>query len=162
MKGRRFTHLNEAGHPQMVDVSAKPETERVAVASGAVFMSPEALQVLQKEALPKGDALTVAEIAGILAAKRTDEWIPLAHPLPLSYINVSCKVLSDRVEITAEVKTSAKTGVEMEALTAVTAAALTLYDMCKAVDRGMVIGDIRLLKKTGGVHGDWEREKSAG
>lgn len=153
----KLTHLDEAGRADMVDVGAKPESERLAVASGAVYMQPETLRLIREGAMKKGDVLTVARIAGIMAAKRTSELIPLCHPIPLTKIAVEI-VLDDAhnaVRIEATARTVGKTGVEMEALTAVSVAALTIYDMAKAVDRGMRIGDIQLLEKRGGVHGDY-------
>lgn len=141
----------------MVDVGAKPDSERIAVAAGAVFMQPETLRLIQAGALEKGDVLTVARIAGIMAAKRTSELIPLCHPIPLNKIGVEIEIddVTNAVRITATARTTGKTGVEMEALTAVTVAALTIYDMAKAVDRGMQISEVRLLEKHGGVHGDY-------
>jgi cyclic pyranopterin phosphate synthase len=140
----------------MVDVGAKQETQRTAVARGAVRMQPETLALIQSGGLPKGDVLAVARIAGIMAAKRTHEIIPLCHPLLLTSIAVTLTPGEDAasLQIEATVRTTGKTGVEMEALTAVSAAALTIYDMCKAVDRGMQIGEIRLAQKRGGRSGD--------
>jgi cyclic pyranopterin phosphate synthase len=156
----QLTHLDEQGKARMVDVGAKPDSERVAVAEGSVTMQPETLRLIREGALKKGDVLTVARIAGIMAAKRTSELIPLCHPIPLTQIDVNLTLSEEQsaVLITATARTIGKTGVEMEALTAVSTAALTVYDMAKAVDRGMVIGDIRLLEKHGGVHGDYVRE----
>ena len=153
----KLTHLDDAGRADMVDVGEKPDSERVAVASGAVYMQPETLRLIQAGALKKGDVLTVARIAGIMAAKRTSELIPLCHPIPLTKIGVDIEVdeSSNAVRITATARTIGKTGVEMEALTAVNIAALTIYDMAKAVDRGMRISDIHLIEKRGGVHGDY-------
>lgn len=155
-----LTHLDEQGKARMVDVGAKPDTERVAVAAGSVTMQPETLRLIRDGALKKGDVLTVARIAGIMAAKRTSELIPLCHPIPLTQIDVALTLdeNSSAVHITAIARTIGKTGVEMEALTAVTVAALTVYDMAKAVDRAMVIGEIRLLEKHGGQHGDYVRQ----
>jgi cyclic pyranopterin phosphate synthase len=153
----QLTHLDEHGAARMVDVGAKPETERVAVAGGAVYMQPETLRLIRDGAIKKGDVLTVARIAGVMAAKRTSELIPLCHPLPLTHLDVDL-VLDEAVSavrITATARTVGKTGVEMEALTAVSVAALTIYDMAKAVDRGMRISDIRLLEKRGGQRGDY-------
>lgn len=143
----------------MVDVGAKPDSERIAVAAGAVYVEPETLRLIRAGALKKGDVLTVARIAGIMAAKRTSELIPLCHPIALTQIEVDLTLNEtlNAVEITATARTVGKTGVEMEALTAVSAAALTVYDMAKAVDRGMRISDIRLLEKHGGQHGDYVR-----
>ena len=143
----RFSHLDESGSARMVDVGHKPEQRRVARAAGVVRCARETIDALRAQALPKGDVLTVAKIAAIQAAKRTAELIPLCHSLPLSAVEVRFAVEPDSVCIEAEASTTAKTGVEMEALTAVTVAALTIYDMCKAVDKAMVIGDIRLTGK---------------
>jgi len=142
----------------MADVSEKSDTVRVARASGAVLLAPTTIALLQDNALPKGDALATARIAGILAAKKTAELIPLCHPLPLAHVAVQLLVKEDRVEIEAEASVTGKTGVEMEALTAVAVAALTLYDMVKAVDRNAVITDIRLEYKSGGKSGEFRRE----
>ncbi len=141
----------------MVDVGDKPNSERVAVAGGSVTMQPQTLELIRQRGIKKGDVLTVARIAGIMAAKRTSEIIPLCHPIPLTHLDVELTLNTDanRIEIVATARTVGKTGVEMEALTAVSAAALTIYDMAKAVDRAMRIGDIRLLEKRGGVHGDY-------
>ncbi len=154
----RLTHLDDEGRAAMVDVSAKEETERTATAKGSVTMAPETLALIQSGGIPKGDVLTVARLAGIMAAKRTPDLIPLCHPLMLSSVKVELTPDSERnaVDITATCKLSGKTGVEMEALTAVSVAALTVYDMCKAVDRSMRIGDIRLTHKSGGKSGDYE------
>lgn len=151
-----LTHVDEAGRARMVDVGGKPATERVAVAKGRVLMKPETLAAIQEAAIAKGDVLTVAQIAGIQAAKRTGELIPLCHTLPPSHIQVELALNEgdSSVEITATAKTVAQTGVEMEALTAVSVAALTIYDMCKAIDRSMRLGDIRLVRKSGGKSGD--------
>ncbi len=153
----KLTHLDEQGAARMVDVGAKPETERMAAAAGTVYMQPETLRLIRDGALKKGDVLTVAKIAGIMAAKRTSDLIPLCHPIPLTKIDVDISLDedADAVRITAVARTIGKTGVEMEALTAVTVAALTIYDMAKAVDRGMRLSDIRLLEKQGGQHGDY-------
>jgi cyclic pyranopterin phosphate synthase len=141
----------------MVDVSDKPDTERSATAAGSVHMQPEAVRLIREGNLKKGDVLAVARIAGIMGAKRTSELIPLCHPIPLTKISVELTIDEDAsaIHITATARTTGKTGVEMEALTAVSVAALTIYDMAKAVDRGMQIGNIRLLEKRGGVHGDY-------
>jgi cyclic pyranopterin monophosphate synthase len=141
-----LSHVSEAGDVRMVDVGGKPLSRRRAVAQGTVHMSPDTARRLRE--LPKGDALAAAQIAGIMAAKRTSELIPLCHPLGLTHVEVSLEIASDGVEITAQVETSAQTGVEMEALTAVSVAALTVYDMTKAVDRELVISDVRLVEKT--------------
>jgi cyclic pyranopterin monophosphate synthase len=155
-----FTHLDAEGRARMVDVSDKAETERVAVAGARVVMRPETLERVRSGDVGKGDVLAVARIAGIMAAKRTAELIPLCHPLALTSIGVDLACVPERsaVEITATCKLRGRTGVEMEALTAASVAALTVYDMCKAVDRGMVIADLRLLRKSGGRSGDWEAE----
>jgi cyclic pyranopterin monophosphate synthase len=141
-----LSHLSEAGDVRMVDVGGKPLSRRRAVARGAVRMSPETARRLRE--LPKGDALVTAQLAGIMAAKRTSELIPLCHPLPLSHIEVSLDVAVDSVGITAVVETTAQTGVEMEALTAVSVAALTVYDMAKAIDTGMSVSEVTLVEKT--------------
>lgn len=147
----------------MVDVTTKAVTERTAVAQGFVRVSRVALRAIRRMETPKGDPLEVARIAGIAAAKRTAEWIPLCHPLPLTHIDVTARLCKNGVEITSRVTATARTGVEMEALTAVTAAALTVYDMLKAMDRGMTITGIELLEKRGGARGDYRRAgKSAG
>jgi cyclic pyranopterin phosphate synthase len=152
-----LTHLDKTGTARMVDVGAKPDSERSAVAEGAVYMDPATLRLIRDGALKKGDVLTVARIAGIMAAKRTSEWIPLCHPIPLTHLDIDLALddAESAVRITATARTVGKTGVEMEALTAVTAAALTIYDMAKAVDRAMRISDVRLLQKRGGTHGDY-------
>jgi len=151
-----LTHLDSEGHARMVDVGAKDETQREAVARGTVLMRPETLQMIVTGGVPKGDVLAVARIAGIMAAKRAPEIIPLCHPLLLTHVAVELwpDPAGDAVRIEATVRTTGKTGVEMEALMAVSAAALTIYDMCKAVDRGMRIGDIRLAQKRGGRSGE--------
>jgi cyclic pyranopterin phosphate synthase len=156
----QLTHLDEAGRARMVDVGAKPDTERIAIAGGSVYMQPETLGLIRAGALKKGDVLTVARIAGIMAAKRTSELIPLCHPIPLTQIEVELALddANNAVHITATARTIGKTGVEMEALTAVTTAALTVYDMAKAVDRSMRLSDIHLLEKRGGQHGDYKAE----
>ena len=152
----KLTHVNRAGRPRMVNVSAKAETAREAVAKGSVYMAAETLALITSGKAAKGDVLTTAQIAGIMAAKRTHELIPLCHPLPLTGIDVSLAPDEGRsaVDISATVRTTAKTGVEMEALTAVSVAALTVYDMLKAAQRDIRIGDIRLVRKTGGKSGD--------
>lgn len=157
----QLTHLDEQGRARMVDVGAKPDSERVAVAQGMVMMQAETLRLIREGALKKGDVLTVARIAGVMAAKRTSELIPLCHPIALTHIDVDLVLDEEHcaVAITAIARTIGKTGVEMEALTAVSAAALTVYDMAKAVDRGMTISDIRLLEKHGGQHGDYKRNE---
>jgi len=152
-----LTHLDDRGQARMVDVGAKDETVREAVAAGRVLMRPETLRLLQEGNLPKGDVLGTARVAGIMAAKRTAELIPLCHPLSLTHVAVefSFDQAAPAVEIAATVRCRGRTGVEMEALTAVSVAALTIYDMAKAVERGMVIADIRLLEKRGGKSGEW-------
>jgi cyclic pyranopterin monophosphate synthase len=148
--GSRLSHLDERGEARMVDVSAKPALFREAVASGEIRVSPTTLDLMESNKMAKGNVLATARIAGIQAAKRTGELIPLCHPLPISHCEIHFETpeTRDRIRITASARITAATGVEMEALTAVSVAALTVYDMCKAVDKGMVIGDIRLLKKT--------------
>ncbi|MCL4248131.1 MAG: cyclic pyranopterin monophosphate synthase MoaC [Anaerolineae bacterium] len=155
-----LTHLDAEGKARMVDVGAKPDSERVAIAAGTVTMQPETLRLIRDGAIKKGDVLTIARIAGIMAAKRTAEIIPLCHPIALTHLDVEITLdeTASAARITATARTIGKTGVEMEALTAVSAAALTIYDMAKAVDRAMRIGDIRLLEKRGGVHGDYQAE----
>jgi len=153
---KKLSHLDSEGRARMVDVGHKPVTERIAIAKGEVHMRPETLDLIQEGALKKGDVLTVAQLAGVMAAKRTSELIPLCHPLPLSQILVDIAPDPELpgVEITATVRTSAKTGVEMEALIAVSVAALTVYDMAKAAEKTMRIGNIRLVEKRGGQSGD--------
>ena len=151
----KLTHLDEAGAAHMVDVSAKQVTKREAIATGHIAMSAEALAAIRDGALAKGDALAVARVAGIMAAKRTSELIPLCHPLPIAKVSVELALGETGIDCTATVATSGQTGVEMEALTAVSVALLTLYDMAKAIDRGMTIGGVRLLAKSGGRSGDW-------
>ncbi|MFZ5820107.1 MAG: cyclic pyranopterin monophosphate synthase MoaC [Chloroflexota bacterium] len=156
MTSPKLSHLDETGRARMVDVSAKPDTERVAVARGEVLMKQETLELIRAGAIKKGDVLTVAQIAGISAAKRTSDLIPLCHPLPLSRVDVDLS-LDDSlpgVVITATAKVTGKTGVEMEALTAVSVAALTVYDMAKAAEKTMRIHNIRLVEKRGGRSGD--------
>jgi indole-3-glycerol phosphate synthase len=155
-----FTHLDAEGRARMVDVSDKAETDRVAVAGARVVMRPETLERIHAGDVAKGDVLAVARLAGIMAAKRTAELIPLCHPLALTSVGVELVCVPERsaVEITATCRLRGRTGVEMEALTAASVAALTVYDMCKAVDRGMAITDLRLRRKSGGRSGDWERE----
>jgi cyclic pyranopterin phosphate synthase len=152
-----FSHFDEAGNAVMVDVTGKAVTERVAIASGQVLMQPETLALIERGGVGKGDVLGVARLAGIMGAKRTAELIPLCHPLPLSSVQVELTCRSDppAVEITATCRSVGRTGVEMEALCAVSAAALTVYDMCKALDRGMRIADIRLRHKAGGKSGTY-------
>ncbi|MBF8266896.1 MAG: moaC [Dehalococcoidia bacterium] len=154
--GSRLTHLDEQGRARMVDVGWKEETQREAVARGSVVMKKQTLELIKMGGVEKGDVLSVARVAGIMGAKRTSDLIPLCHPLPLDQVTVELELDEARsaVNITATARTTAKTGVEMEALTAVAVAALTVYDMCKAVDRGIRIEGVRLVKKTGGKSGD--------
>jgi cyclic pyranopterin monophosphate synthase len=154
-----LTHLDDAGAARMVDVSGKEVTTRTARATGRVLVTPEVVDLLRGSGLPKGDALATARVAGIMAAKRTPELIPLCHPLALSGVTLDLSVEDDAVEIAASVRTTDRTGVEMEALTAVSVAALTLVDMVKAVDKGAVISDIRVEEKTGGASGTWRRDR---
>lgn len=156
----RLTHLDDTGAARMVDVSAKGETARSATAKGVVLMKAETLDLIAENGIAKGDVLATARIAGIMAAKRTADLIPLCHPLPLSSVAVELTLDRDRgaVDIAATVAVTGRTGVEMEALTAVSIAALTVYDMCKAVDRGIRLTDIRLTHKTGGKSGTFEAE----
>jgi len=153
---RKLTHIDPAGRARMVDISAKTDTARQAVAKGSVYMRPQTLSLIIRGQAAKGDVLATAELAGIMAAKRTHELIPLCHPLLLTDIDVALTAdeAARAVHITASVRTTGKTGVEMEALTAVAVAALTVYDMCKAVDRGMRIVDVRLVRKSGGKSGE--------
>ncbi len=155
----KLTHFTADGDAHMVDVGSKPETHRVAVATGRIEMEASTLDLIERGGHKKGDVLGIARIAGIMAAKRTSEVIPLCHPIPLSRVVVDfvVKPSSSQVECTATAETVSRTGVEMEALNAVQAALLTIYDMCKAVDRGMRITDVMLLEKSGGRSGDWTR-----
>jgi cyclic pyranopterin phosphate synthase len=155
---KRLTHVDERGRIKMVDVGDKAVTTREAIARGAITMSAEALRVVRRGEVKKGDPLQAARLAGIMAAKRTSELIPLCHPLPLSSIDVDLAPTRSGYTIEARVRTNAQTGVEMEALTAVAVAALTIYDMVKAVDKAMVIGDIYLVEKTGGKSGTYRRK----
>lgn len=160
--GDGLTHLDEHGNARMVDVTAKTVTHRRAVAEAFVSMRPETLEMIVGGGISKGDVLAAARIAGIMAAKRTGELIPLCHPLSLNHASVELAAAESPitgVQITAAAETDGKTGVEMEALTAAAVAALTIYDMCKAVDRGMTITDVRLLSKEGGASGMWVREE---
>jgi len=158
----KLTHYRKRGEVAMVDVSAKPVTERTAVARGMVKMPPAVLRALRRQELPKGNPLEIARIAGIAAVKRTAEWIPLCHPLPLTHIDVTTRLCKNGVEVSSRVTATAQTGVEMEALVGVSAAALTVYDMCKALDKGMEITDIVLLEKVGGKSGRYVRRKKTG
>ena len=155
-----LTHIDENGNAVMVDVSAKSDTERTATAKGSIEMQPETMALIQSGGVKKGDVLSIAQLAGIMGAKRTPDLIPLCHPLNLSSVKVelSCNVERNAVDIEATCKLTGQTGVEMEALTAVAVAALTVYDMCKAVDKGMRIGDIRLTHKAGGKSGVFEAQ----
>jgi cyclic pyranopterin phosphate synthase len=155
-----FTHFDKEGKARMVDVSDKAETERVATAKGSVLMQPATLALIKEGGVKKGDVLSVARLAGIMGAKRTSDLIPLCHPLALASVQVDLSLDEGRnaVDITATCKLTGRTGVEMEALTAVSVAALTVYDMCKAMDKGMQITDIRLTHKSGGKSGTFERE----
>jgi cyclic pyranopterin phosphate synthase len=157
MKNRKLSHVDAGGRARMVDVGAKPITRREAVARGRIRISSEALRLVRRGRMAKGDPLETARLAGIMAAKRTAELIPLCHPLPLSHVTVELTARRDGYEIEARVATEAQTGVEMEALTAVAVAALTIYDMVKAADRTMSIGDIVLVEKRGGRSGDYRR-----
>jgi len=156
----RLSHIDDAGRARMVDVSAKDETLRVAVAKARVRMQPETLRLLLAGEIAKGNVLTTAQVAGIMAAKKTHELIPMCHPLLLSGIAVDLEPLpaESAIEITASVRTTGQTGVEMEALVAASVAGLTVYDMCKAVDRGMRLTDVRLVSKSGGARGDYKAE----
>jgi cyclic pyranopterin phosphate synthase len=155
----KLSHVDEHGAARMVDVAGKPVTHRRAVASAFVRMRPETLAMIVEGRAPKGDVIAVARVAGIMAAKRTSELIPLCHPLPLTHATVDLEPDADGMRITAVAETDGMTGVEMEALTAAGVAALTLYDMCKAVDRGMVVTDVMLLSKEGGRSGTWTRKE---
>ena len=154
----RLTHIDEQGRAAMVDTTDKVATTRRAVASARVVMSAETIAAIRDHQTPKGDPLETARLAGIVAAKRTADLIPLCHPLPLTHIDVRADLRDDGVHLESEVVTHAQTGVEMEALTAVSVAALTVYDMCKALDKGMTISDVQLKLKTGGKSGDYRRD----
>ena len=156
-----FTHFNEHGRAKMVDVGEKPISQRIAIAAGRVLVNAQTFSLIQSGGMKKGDVLTVAQIAGVMGAKRTPDIIPMCHPILMDGINLELTLDEKRcsVEIRTTVSCDGRTGVEMEALTAVSTAALTVYDMCKAVQKDMVITDIRLLRKTGGVHGDYNREE---
>src|SRR5437867_10428498 len=164
LEGRALSHVDARGRVKMVDVGAKPVTAREAVARGSIVMSPAALRLVRSGRVKKGDPLQTARLAGILAAKQTSALIPLCHPLPLTSVDVELRPRARGYDIEARVRTTAQTGVEMEALTAVAVAALTIYDMVKAVDKGMVIGDIKLMFKSGGRSGTykWQDGKMAG
>jgi cyclic pyranopterin phosphate synthase len=156
---KRLTHFDEAGAARMVEVGAKPETAREAIASGRVTMEPATAEAITNGTMGKGDVLGVARLAGIQAAKRAADWIPLCHPLRLTGVDVELRVTAAAVEITATVRAVDRSGVEMEALAAVAAAGLTVYDMCKAVDRGMAIEAVQLERKSGGKSGTWVRDE---
>ncbi len=156
-----FTHFNDEGRAKMVDVGEKPVTVRTAVAAARVLVNEETFRLIKTGGMKKGDVLTVAQVAGVMGAKRTPELIPMCHPILIDGINLSLHLDEQRrsVEIEATVSCAGRTGVEMEALTAASTAALTVYDMCKAVQKDMVITDLRLIRKSGGVHGDYERSE---
>ena len=156
-----FTHFNEQGRAKMVDVGEKPVSVRTAIAAARVLVNRHTFELIRSGGMKKGDVLTVAQVAGVMGAKRTPDLIPMCHPVLIDGIDLNLSLDEERcaVEIRAEVSCDGRTGVEMEALTAVSTAALTVYDMCKAVQKDMVITDIRLLRKTGGVHGDFTREE---
>ena len=151
----RLTHIDEQGAAHMVDISGKAETVRQAIATGRISMTAQAARAIAEGSAAKGDVLAVVRVAGIMAAKKTSELIPLCHPLPINKITLDLAVETEAVVATATVVTQGRTGVEMEAMTAVSVALLTLYDMAKAMDKGMIISDVRLLEKTGGKSGDW-------
>lgn len=159
-----MTHFDESGRAHMVDVGAKADTAREAIATGVVRMRLDTLRLIRAGAMAKGDVLAVAQVAGVMAAKQTPQIIPLCHTLLLTGVDIAFELVEEaeegRVAIQATVRTTGKTGAEMEALTAVSATALTIYDMCKAVDRGMVIDSVRLLRKSGGKSGSWERDET--
>jgi cyclic pyranopterin phosphate synthase len=157
-----LTHLDEQGAARMVDVGSKAETARSATATGRIAMKPEALSAIRDGTVPKGDVLAAARIAGIMAAKQTGALIPLCHPLALDSVSVECTVEKQGVRVTATASLSGKTGVEMEAMVACNIALLTIYDMAKALDKGMVVEEVRLLSKTGGNSGDWHADERAG
>jgi cyclic pyranopterin phosphate synthase len=157
MTMQKLTHLDKSGNARMVDVSAKADSVRTAVATGRIELSPDTIELIKSQSAPKGDVLAAARLAGIMAAKRTSDLIPLCHPLPVSSVAIDLSLDSDSVRIEARATVTGKTGVEMEALTAVAVSALTVYDMVKAVDKSAVITDIRLESKTGGKSGDYRR-----
>ena len=156
----KLTHFNQAGEAHMVDIAGKESSARRAVAAGRILMQPQTLELIQQGKHKKGDVLGVARIAGIMATKRTADLVPMCHPLALTHVSVEFEVdaKESSIECTVTAETTGKTGVEMEALTGVQVALLTVYDMCKAVDRGMVIDAVRLLQKSGGKSGDWQRD----
>ena len=156
-----LTHLDETGAARMVDVGEKAVTRRTACAQSVITMKPETLRMICEDRAPKGDVFACARIAGIMAAKKTSELIPMCHPIPIESVKIDIEAVSDtQVRIISTLRCSHKTGIEMEALTAASTAALTVYDMCKAVQKDMVITDVRLIEKTGGVHGDFHREEA--
>jgi cyclic pyranopterin monophosphate synthase len=157
---KNLTHLDKQGRADMVDVGDKPDTDRIAVAEGAIYVQAETLRLIKEGNMKKGDVLTVARIAGIMAAKKTSDLIPLCHPVPMTKIGIDLWLdeVQNAIRIQAQARTLGKTGIEMEVLTAVSVTALTIYDMAKAVDRTMRIGDIRLLEKRGGIRGDFVAE----
>ena len=157
-----LTHLDDSGAARMVDVGAKSETARTATATGRITMNAAALAAIRDDAVPKGDVLAAARIAGIMAAKQTASLIPLCHPLALDSVTVDCRIEEDAVRVDATASLTGKTGVEMEAMVACNIALLTIYDMAKALDKGMVIGEVRLLSKTGGKSGDWHADEAPG
>lgn len=157
---KKLTHVREDGSATMVDVSSKEITRRVARASGKITMSADTVKALRENRSPKGDPLETARVAGIMAAKRTADTIPLCHPLPIEHVDVTASLVDDGVEIASAITVTARTGAEMEALHAVCVAALTVYDMCKALDKGMVIDGVRLESKSGGKSGDYSREEA--
>ena len=164
MKKQKLTHFNKEGRARMVDVSGKNDSLRIAIAEGEIIMRPSTLKMIKDKEISKGDVLGVAQVAGIMAAKKTSEIIPMCHPLLLIGININFKIDEEenKVIIQSQVKTVGKTGVEMEPLTAVSVAALTIYDMCKAVDRGMTIQDIHLVEKSGGQSGHYQGKSKMG
>lgn len=157
---KKLTHLDKEGRAKMVDISEKPITRREAFAKGSVYMKPETLELIQDKKIPKGDVFSVSRVAGIMAAKKTSELIPMCHPLNITSVDIDLKLDSknNKVDIEARIKIVGQTGVEMEALTAVAVAALTIYDMCKAVDKEMIISDIMLMEKRGGRSGEFKRK----
>ncbi|MDP3110621.1 MAG: cyclic pyranopterin monophosphate synthase MoaC [Thermodesulfovibrionales bacterium] len=163
LRRKKLTHIDKKGMPRMVDVSTKPLTGREAVAKGSVYMKKTTFEIIKKGNVSKGDVLSVAKIAGIMAAKKTSEIIPLCHPLNITSVDIDFKLdeKKNRIGIESRVKITGQTGVEMEALTAVAAAALTIYDMCKAVDKEIIISDIMLMEKSGGKSGEFKRKGMA-
>ena len=157
-----LTHLDAAGHARMVDIGGKADTQRVAIAEGRIAMSEAALAAIRDGTVPKGDVLAAARIAGIMAAKKTAELIPLCHPLALDSVTIDFAIEDHAVRATAQAALTGRTGVEMEALTATSVALLTIYDMAKAIDKGMVIGEVRLIEKRGGKSGDWKAPEANG